>query len=405
MKIIQVNCVYGKGSTGKIVADIHSELIEQGIFSIVCYGRGENTTDVNIYKTCTEWYSKMNHLWTKFSGVMYGALYFSTQKLIRIIEKENPDIVHLHCINGYFVNIYKIVTYLKQHAIPTILTLHAEFMYTANCGHAFDCEKWKTGCGGCEDFKRITGSIFFDRTHISWKNMKKAFDGFENLIVTSVSPWLENRAKQSPILGKIPNVTVMNGLDTEIFKLYNPIECRKQYYLPLNVPIIFHATPSFTTDNYSIKGGRYICELAKLLPNVQFIVAGPYADNISVPRNIKLLGKVTNQVDLAKLYSLANVTLLTSKRETFSMVTAESLCCGTPVVGFCAGGPESIAIPEYTAFVDYGNISQLELKIKDFLTHKWDKLSMSESAKLIYSRKEMTKKYIQIYKQILNQNE
>ena len=40
MKILQINTVCGIGSTGKIAADIHKMLIEQGHESIVAYGRG-----------------------------------------------------------------------------------------------------------------------------------------------------------------------------------------------------------------------------------------------------------------------------------------------------------------------------------------------------------------------------
>ena len=228
MKILQVNCVYRKGSTGKIVYDIHTELQRQGICSIVCYGRGKKCIEQNVYKVCPEWYSKLNNLWSRISGLMYGGLYFSTHKLIQIIERENPDIVHLQCINGYFVNIYKIVEYLNLHNIKTILSLHAEFMFTANCGHAFECEKWKTGCGHCPRFRQETKSLFIDGTHLSWKLMKNAFDGFgDRLIVTSVSPWLENRARQSPILSDVRHVTVMNGLDTNVFKSYGKECCRK----------------------------------------------------------------------------------------------------------------------------------------------------------------------------------
>ena len=133
MKILQVNCVYRKGSTGKIVYDIHTELLRQGIEDVVCYGRGEVIKEPNVHKTCPEWYSKLNNLWSRVAGVMYGGLWFSTHKLISIIESEKPDIVHLHCINGYFVNIYKIVSYLNRHHIRTVLSLHAEFMHTANC--------------------------------------------------------------------------------------------------------------------------------------------------------------------------------------------------------------------------------------------------------------------------------
>ena len=73
-------------------------------------------------------------------------------------------------------------------------------MHTSNCGHALECNKWKTGCGKCPRFKQETKSWFFDKTHRSWLKMKKAFEGFNNLIVTSVSPWLMERAKESPIL-------------------------------------------------------------------------------------------------------------------------------------------------------------------------------------------------------------
>ena len=61
MKVLQVNCVYKKGSTGKITYDIHTELLKQGIESVVCYGRGENVQDKFVYKTCGELYSKVNH--------------------------------------------------------------------------------------------------------------------------------------------------------------------------------------------------------------------------------------------------------------------------------------------------------------------------------------------------------
>ena len=107
MKLLQVNCVYNKGSTGKIMQDIHNHALNKGWESVICYGRGEKTTDANVYKTCSEMYSKFNNFLSRFTGIMYGGCFFSTNKLISIIKKKNPDIVHLHCINGYFVNIYE----------------------------------------------------------------------------------------------------------------------------------------------------------------------------------------------------------------------------------------------------------------------------------------------------------
>lgn len=402
MKILQVNCVYRKGSTGKIVYDIHTELQRQGIEDVVCYGRGEETKEPNVHKTCPEWYSKLNNLWSRVAGVMYGGLWFSTHKLISIIEREKPDIVHLHCINGYFVNIYKIVSYLNRHHIKTVLSLHAEFMHTANCGYAFDCEKWKTGCGQCPRYKQETKSLLFDGTHRSWILMKRAFEEFGNcLIVTSVSPWLESRAKQSPILSDAKHVTVLNGLDTTVFKLYDKLECRCKFNIPEDKKMVFHATATFSIDRNSIKGGWYVCELAKLMPDVLFVVAGPHADGISVPNNVRLLGRIANQTDLAQLYAAADTTVLASKRETFSMVVAESLCCGTPVVGFMAGGPESIAIDDFSQFVEYANVNKLYDAIELFLNREWNATLISEKAKSIYSKEIMASNYIKLYSDLL----
>lgn len=403
MKILQLNCVYRKGSTGKIVYDVHAELQRQGIESVVCYGRGEVVTEPHVYKVCPEWYSKLNNLWSRITGVMYGGLMLSTHRLIKIIEREKPDVVHLHCINGYFVNIYQIVSYLNHHHIKTVLSLHAEFIHTANCGHAFDCERWKIGCGHCPRLRQETKSFFIDGTHRSWMLMKRAFEGFgRNLIVTSVSPWLESRAKQSPILSDFKHIPVLNGLDTKVFHQYDKVAGRKAFNLPTDKKIVFHATPLFNTDKGYIKGGWYVCEVARLMPNVLFVVAGRHAENIEVPQNVKLLGQVGSQAYLAQLYSMADATLLTSRRETFSMVTAESLSCGTPVVGFKAGGPEQIALQDYSQFVTYGDAEACTDALRSFLSKEWDCNAIEYEAHAKYSREVMTHAYLNVYKKMMS---
>lgn len=397
MKVLQINCVYNTGSTGKIMYDIHRGLLSKGIESVICYGRGEKTSDKYVYKTCGELYSKINNLATRFTGLMYGHCMLSTAKLISVIKKEKPDVVHLHCINGYFVNIYRIVDWLKKNNIRTILTLHAEFMYTANCGHAFDCEKWKSGCGKCPRFKAETKSLVFDKTSVSWKKMKKAFDGFgDNLTVVSVSPWLMGRAKESPILRNFKHTVVLNGLDNNVFKYYDREALKKEYGFE-NEKIIFHATPSFSDNPEHIKGGYYIIELAKRIKNVKFIVAGNYDKSMNVSDNIIMLGRISDQAELAKYYAMADVTLIASKKETFSMIVAESLCCGTPVAGFEAGAPEQITIPQYSSFVKYGDTDALEESVLKWLAEEKESENIALLATEKYSRQKMFRQYLNIY--------
>ena len=396
MKVLQVNCVYKTGSTGKIVYDLHTELQKCGMESIVCYGRGAKCDELNVYKTCGELYSKFNNLLTRVTGVMYGGCSLSTRRLISIIQQEKPDVVHLHCINGYFVNIYRLIQWLKENHIKTVLTLHAEFMYTGNCGHSFGCEKWKTGCGKCPYFRKETKSWFLDGTARSWKRMQAAFAGFEaDCKVTSVSPWLMERAKESPILRRFRHVTVMNGVDTVVFYPRGGEHLREQHGLA-GKKVVLHVTSVFSPEQGHIKGGWYVVELAKLMPEVTFVVIGSREQVPELPKNVLNLGRVENQEALAEWYSAADVTLLTSKRETFSMVVAESLCCGTPVVGFKAGGPESIALPAYSHFVEYGDIGGLEAALVSGLSI--GPLPATENVCARYSRESMAEHYMQVYK-------
>ena len=405
MKVLLINCVYRKGSTGKIVYDIYSGLLRDGQECTVCYGRGQKTTEPSVYKCCTELYAKWHNLLSRFTGMMYGGATCSTARLCKIICKENPDVVHIHCINGYFVNIYKLITFLKNNHIKTVLTNHAEFFYTANCSHALDCEKWKTGCGNCPRLKRETKSIFLDRTAYSWNKMKNAFCGFDDIVVTSVSPWLQERAQASPILSDKKHVCVYNGVDTSVFRFCSGDAVRRNLELE-NRKIIFHATASFSSDVHHIKGGCYVIEMAKRFwetdKDVAIVVAGPYSLTEEAPPNMYFLGNLSDQKELAQWYATANVTLLTSKKETFSMIVAESLCCGTPVVGFEAGAPEMIALKEYSSFVPQGNVDMLFATLETYLnTSSPDRESVSKCAHLEYGREKMVSHYMSIYQDLV----
>lgn len=404
MKILQINNVYGSGSTGKLTQVLHKKLQEDGLDSIVLYGRGQTAHEENVYRICSNAYGKANSIASRITGIRYGGCRQSTNRIIRLIRKEKPDIVHLQCINGNFVNIYKLITWLKESEIPTVLTLHAEFMYTANCGHAFDCEQWKTGCGQCPQLFKATKSLFFDRTHESYLKMAQAFSGFdEKLKIVSVSPWLKERAESSPILSGKNHCVILNGVDTEVFQRRETAALAKNHNVN-HIKVIFHATAMFRDEQDDTKGGWYLLQLAKRMLQlpVLFVVAGKYEVSGDLPDNVILLGEIRDQIRLAQYYCLADLTVLTSKRETYSMVCAESLCCGTPVVGFCAGGPEMIALPRYSSFVPNGDLDALEAQVRQWIMKKNESTSrqIAKAAQAVYDKEIMIRQYEQLYRRI-----
>lgn len=395
MRILQINTVYKVGSTGKIVYEIHNQLQKSGHESYVIYGRGSLPTESNIYKTSPDWDGKLQAIYSRFSGNFYGGAFYSTFNLKKKIKKISPDIVHVHLLNGNFVNNFCLLNFLAENNYKTIITLHAEVMYTGLCEHALDCEKWKSGCGKCPQNFTKYHSWFFDRTSFEWQKKSKAYAKFNNLTLVSVSAWLQERAKQSPMFQNRNFIVIGNGIDTDIFK---PIESNnlKTRLKISESKVILHVTPSFKS---AIKGGEYVIQIARRLlnENVKILIVGFDGYDGLLPSNVITINHTKSQQELAEYYSMADITLLTSKKETFSLVSAESLSCGTPVVGFKAGGPEQISIPEFSEFVENGDIESLEKVVQKWLNMKKDPKKITEVIDNKYSKVKMCSEYIHLY--------
>lgn len=393
--------MYPKGSTGKLTQILHEGLKKRNFESAVLYGRGKKIDAPYIHYVCGDIRGKLNHALSRVTGLMYGGCYASTQKIKKIIRKQQPDVVHLQCINGYFVNIYNLVDWLKKSGIAVVVTLHAEFMYTANCSYSYDCDGWLEGCTNCKRCRQETESIFFNNTAKSFEKMRKSFEGFnDSLAIVSVSPWLLERAKRSVILKDKRHLCIYNGVDTEVFCRYEDDSLKKEL-CPNGEKMIFHATAYFSDDVDDRKGGVWLLRLAQQMKdeNVRFVVAGDYSVKQPLPDNVVLLGKIADQHKLAKLYSAADVTLMLSKKETFSMVVAESLCCGTPIVGFEAGAPEQISIPQYSDFYQQGDLDGVRSGVEKWLFDCGvSKEDIARKAKEVYSTEKMVEDYIELYR-------
>lgn len=406
MKILVSNWVYNWGSTGFLARDLVERLSHMGhevtAATAVKYG---DDTRVSVFTTQKEWnlYWRLGRLGLpRFSGSKKAA-----RKLIQQIEEKKPDVVNLHLLHCHTIDLYTVLLYLGEHDIKTVITNHAEVYYTGNCEHAYDCRRWiECQCKGCPDKKRATGGAYiFGRPHHNWKLMKKAISYFKpgNLYFTAVSPWLRDRFLLSPITKGFGCDAVLNGLDVDIFY---PREQEPAIAERIGAEdYILHVTASFNPQDVdNVKGSNHLVRLAEVMPDHKFVVVATSVKNAELlPKNMYVWGKAKDQNEMAELYSTAKLTVIVSRRETFSMVTAESLCCGTPVVGFKAGGPESIALPEASSFVEQSDVVALKGVIIDMLAHTFDRKSIAEQASERYSSAAMAEGYLKAYKRVLNQ--
>ena len=401
---MQINSYFDYGSTGKIEKDINDYLVSKGVETFICYSedtnfqKDEKTTFLK-YGICFEKY--LSAVFMRITGNRYGYAFFSTCILKKHIKNTKPDVVHIHCPNSYDVNLHSLLRYLKKNNYKTVITEHAEFFHTGNCPYAFECERWINGCYECPRIYYATKSKLFDPTKRNWNKMKKTFEGFSDVILAPVSGWLGERTAKSGITKELKYKVVLNGINTNCFKYYAKSEISGEILSCFTKKTVLFITSDFYSE---VKGGKYVLDLAEMMPEYNFIIICSAQVDCLGLENVRHIHFIKNQYDLAKYYSLADVTVLASKKETFSMPVAESLCCGTPVVGFFAGGPESIAIPQYCDFVEYGDICALKealtKKLEDFHT---DKQAIAELAAKKYSSKTMTEEYFKLYREIYRQ--
>ncbi len=389
-RILQINPHFSRfTSTGKQIIGL-ADCYARDFDSFVAFSEKAGCQQGGFYYGC---YldKRLSAGMTRLFGNRYGWGNISTSKLIRIIQKIHPDLVHIHCINNYDVNILRLFKYLKRHDIPAIVTEHAEFFHTGNCSHAFECTQYKDGCRRCPRKRFATKSYLFGGAKRGWQRMKKAFSDYPSCAVVSVSPWLADRAGKSGILAPRQIGCIYNGIDTSVFHYFG-MNRKKQ---------LLYVTSNAVTSN---KGLDYLLSLAKLLPEYHFIVVG-HVDAESVnPKgvpNIEFLGTIKDQNRLSELYQSSFVTLTLSKVETFGMTVAESLCCGTPVVGFASGGPESIALPEYSRFYPHGDLAGVAGGVHDLEAQNLDPHSVSNKARDFYSFEVVGEKYKQLVLSLL----
>ena len=321
---------------------------------------------------------------------------FSTFRLIRFIKKFKPDVVHIHELHAYFVNIKPLINHLKKNKIKTVITLHCEFTYTGKCGHSVECEKWQTECGNCPHLQEYPSTLFFDQTKFMFHQKRELFEDFENLTIVTPSKWLAERAKQSFLKNKDVRV-IHNGIDTDVFSPKNTSALRTMHNITDDEKIVLAVAPNLMSGN---KGGKYVLELADRMKEqtVRFVLIGVDEEMTSENNNVIILHRIYDKELLAQYYSLADVFVICSERENFPTTCIESQCCGTPVCGFDVGGVKETILNDY-ALCDYGDIDGLMHNVAKILEshNSSGKTSIAGKAAFYFGKNNMFRQTFDLY--------
>ena len=356
MKVAQINNLCGRGSTGKIVVQIGSLADKANIDNKIFFFSQQSKLNKSI-KITNRFYILFQAFKSRVLGNYgFNSLYI-TKKLIKYLEKYNPDIVHIHNIHAHNVNLEYFFNYLKLKRKKVIYTFHDCWAFTGYCPHFMmeKCNKWKSSCNNCSLRKEF--SWFFDKSSKNFERKKRLMNALEMTIVTP-SNWMADLVKES-FLKEHPVIVINNGIDLNVFK---PTESqfRKTYNLEGKYVLLGVA------DSWGPRKGLDVfIELSeKLSKKYKIVLVGTNKQiDKKLPNNIISIHKTQNQLELAKIYTAADLFLNPTREDNFPTVNMESLACGTPVLTFKTGGSPEMLNESCGSVVDCDDVGSFKNEV------------------------------------------
>lgn len=396
LKVLQIN-IFGNLSTGQITVDLYKVLKKNGYQGLVAYARNTISPDVPHYVIGSKKNIYLDALLTRITD---RAGFFSkkpTIQLIEMIKRYDPDVIHLHNLHGYYINVEVLFNYLKSSGKPVVWTLHDCWSFTGHCCHfsAIKCDKWKTQCHSCPQSHSYPAS-YVDNSETNYLTKKHLFNGVKDMYIVTVSKWLEEITKQS-YLCSYPIETIYNGIDTSIFK---PTESNIKEKLGIkNKKIILGVASTWSIN----KGLKDFIELNKMITTDYVIVlVGLSNQQIKkLSNNMIGLTRTKDVYELVKFYSAADVLFNASVEETFGLPTIEAMACGTPAVVYdCTALPE-VVNEDSGRIVEANNVKQVWKEIQEMNRNPLLKEAIVNNAKK-YEKDYQYQKYINLYTRIVN---
>ena len=359
-RILFINSVCN-GSTGSICKNLYKAAVEEGHECCIAYGRGEAPKGFKTIKIGNKLDIYLHVLKARlFDASGFGSKQ-ATKELIKKIDEFKPDIIHLHNIHGYYVNIEILFKYLKEHPeIKKIWTLHDCWAFTGHCPH-FEYEKcgqWKNECKKCIRRNEYPKSLI-DRCNRNYWLKKSSFTNVDNLMLVSPSNWLMNLIKDS-FFKEYPIEVINNGVDTSIFK-HTESNIKERYGIK-NKKVILGVASVWDKK----KGLDTFIEISKQLDNeYQIVLIGLNKKQIKkLPSNIIGITRTEKVEELVKWYSAAEVFFNPTLEDNYPTVNLEAIACGTPVITFNTGGSSECTCADESRIVYSRSVNESIEKIK-----------------------------------------
>jgi glycosyltransferase involved in cell wall biosynthesis len=320
---------------------------------------------------------------------------------------QETDILQLYNLHGGYFS-HTAMKRISCHR-PIVWRLSDMWAMTGHCSYAYDCDRWKRGCGACPNLSDYPG-LRRDTTAFLWRWKERVYRN-SRLTIVAPSRWMADRAKESPLLSRFPVHWIPNGLDLDVFRPIPKSSARDILGIEGNGKRVILFSAHVVTGPR--KGGEYLLEAlrrlsARDLEDVILLVVGEKADQWPTdPRwQVRRIGLINDERLMAAAYSAADIVAVPSLADNMANTILEGMACGVPAICFDAGGNAEAVRHMETGYVarpqDVEDLAQgIRLILNDTDFRKTLASRAEEVAKREYSMGLQAERFKTLYEEIL----
>jgi glycosyltransferase involved in cell wall biosynthesis len=324
------------------------------------------------------------------------------------LPPQRPELLHLHNLHGEYFDLRVLPELSRQ--LPTILTLHDEWLFTGHCAYTFGSDRWKHGCQQCPDLA-IYPPLKRDTTAQNWQR-KKAILARSRVYVAAPSRWLLDEVAESILQPAVIEARLIpNGIDLGVFKPGAQAAARQALGLPHDADIALFVGSSTRSNHFkdyaTIERAMELLAARPRARELVMVCLGEAAEHVR--RGAVTLWFAGFEKDAARValyYQAADVYLHAARAEAFGCTIAEAMACQTPVLATAVGGiPELIRDGETGWLVPAGDAAAIAERLPQLLADRAQLRVVGERAS-VYARahfdlERQVTQYLDWYQEIL----
>jgi glycosyltransferase involved in cell wall biosynthesis len=359
MRVLHVIARLNVGGTARYITRLAEELPKHKIETFVATGfvQGSEEEDPSAKKL------KVIRIASLARQINPIKDHFAFKQLLEIIKEVKPDILHTHTFKAGYIG------RIKTKEINKAAGKRVKFIHTFH-GHLFD---------------------------------DPDFSGLKSLIITSFERRFATRTDAIITVGAQVAKELLEreiGQPEQFTNIPPGVE-------PLKIPKAkphSKVTIGWIARVTGVKNPLRALEIAKLLPDAQFLSAGGgdmlQQVKAQAPKNTKVLG----WTDAARLFAASDIILSTSENEGMPIALIEAQLASKPVVATNVGGVAEVIINNKTGFVTKKNTKDLAAALEKLIASKALRTAQGKAAKAhatkAFSVEKMIRAHVSLYKKL-----